>query len=128
MIPKNLKYTKDHEWAQVDGNVVTVGITHHAQKELGDIVYLELPKVGTQLTTHQPLGVVESVKAVSDIYSPLTGKVLEVNTELVGAPQGINEDPYGKSWMLKLEVKDTAELATLMDASAYEALLKSTTK
>ena len=78
MIPKHLKYTKDHEWAQVDGNKVTVGITHHAQKELGDIVYLELPKVGTQLTAHQPLGVVESVKAVSDIYSPLNGKVLDL--------------------------------------------------
>lgn len=128
MIPKDLKYTKDHEWARVEGTTITVGITHHAQEALGDVVYVELPKVGTQLTAHQPLGVVESVKAVSDVYSPLTGKVVASNTDLVAAPQGINEDPYGKAWMIKIEVANAAELKDLMDASAYEALLKSTTK
>lgn len=128
MIPGNLKYTKDHEWALVEGNVVTVGVTHHAAKELGDIVYLELPKVGTALTAHQPLGVVESVKAVSDIYSPISGKVTSINEALVGAPQGINEDPYGKAWMLKIELSKKDELNALMDAKAYEELLKKTAK
>src|SRR4051794_31551694 len=124
MIPKDLKYTKDHEWARVEGKTVTVGITHHAQKELGDIVYVELPKVGTELAEHQPLGVVESVKAVSDIYSPLTGKVVASNAELVKAPQDINSDPYGKAWMIKIEVADVNALAALLTAAQYEALLK----
>jgi glycine cleavage system H protein len=128
MIPANMKYTKEHEWALVEGNVVTIGVTHHAAKELGDIVYLELPKVGTALTAHQPLGVVESVKAVSDIYSPITGKVVGTNDALTAAPQGINEDPYGKAWMLKIEMSKKEELNELMDAKAYEELLKKTAK
>lgn len=126
MIPKELKYTKDHEWARVEGNTVTIGITFHAQKELGDIVYLELPKDGTELTTNQPLGVVESTKSLSDIFSPVSGKVVGVNTELVGSPQQLNEDPYGKAWMVKIEVQDPKELEGLLTADAYEALLKST--
>jgi len=128
MIPKDLKYTKDHEWARVEGKTVTVGITHHAQKELGDIVYVELPKVGTQLVEHQPLGVVESVKAVSDIYSPLSGTVVGSNAELVNAPQDINADPYGKAWMIKIEVADEKALAGLLSAAQYEELLGKTAK
>jgi glycine cleavage system H protein len=128
MIPKDLKYTKDHEWARVEGNTVTIGITHHAQNALGDVVYLELPKVGTDLKAHQPLGVVESVKAVSDIYSPITGKVLAINENLVGTPQDINGDPYGKAWMLKIESTKADELKELLEPAAYEALLKSTAK
>jgi glycine cleavage system H protein len=127
-IPNDLKYTKDHEWARVEGNVVTIGITHHAQQALGDIVFCELPAAGTRLTQHQVLGVVESVKAVSDVYSPLSGTVKESNADVVAAPQSLNEDPYGKAWMLKIEVSNPAELAGLMDAAAYDALLKSTTK
>ncbi|MEW5847614.1 MAG: glycine cleavage system protein GcvH [Myxococcota bacterium] len=126
MIPKELKYTKDHEWVRVEGNMAVVGITHHAQSALGDVVYLELPKAGTTVSAHQPLGVVESVKAVSDIYSPISGKVVESNQDVVGAPQQVNQDPYGKAWMVKIEIKDQGELNALLDAAAYEKLLKDT--
>jgi glycine cleavage system H protein len=126
MIPKDLKYTKDHEWVRTEGKTVVVGITHHAQKELGDIVYLELPTAGTELNAHQPLGVVESVKAVSDIYSPISGWVVAANADLINQPQGINEDPYGKAWLVKMEAKNPKEVEALMDAADYEQLLKST--
>lgn len=126
MIPKDLKYTKDHEWTRIEGNTITMGITHHAQQQLGDIVYVEVPAVGTEVTAHQPLGVVESVKAVSDVFSPVTGKVVGANADLGGSPNLVNQDPYGKAWIVKIEVKNPAELNELMDAAAYEKLLAET--
>lgn len=125
--PPNLKYTKDHEWARAEGkSAVVVGITHHAQDSLGDVVYVELPKVGAQLTSGQPFGVVESTKAVSELFSPVSGKVLKVNDALVQAPQTINQDPYGKGWMAEIEMSEPKQLDALLDAAAYEKLLSET--
>ena len=123
--PKDLKYTKDHEWAKIDGNVVTVGITDHAQSALGDVVYVELPKVGRAVKKGETFGVVESIKAVSDLYSPLSGTVKEVNESLPNDPSSINRDPYVGSWMVKIEASNASELEELMDATKYEALVKS---
>ncbi|WP_257456374.1 glycine cleavage system protein GcvH [Archangium lipolyticum] len=123
-IPQNLKYTKEHEWARIEGNRVVVGVTSHAQEALGDVVYVELPKVGASLTAGKQFGVIESTKAVSDLFSPLTGKVVKVNDALTDSPQTINSDPYGAGWIVEVEPSDTKELAGLMDASAYENLLK----
>lgn len=117
--PKDLKYTKDHEWAKLDGNTVTIGITDHAQSALGDIVFCELPQVGRTLRPHETFGVVESIKAVSDLYSPFEGKVIAVNTDLPNNPSEINRDPYGKAWMIKLELSDASAIRDLMDADAY---------
>lgn len=117
--PENLKYTKEHEWAKIDGKVVTVGITDHAQKALGDVVYVELPKVGRELKVGETFGVVESIKAVSDLYSPLAGKVVEVNQSLVDDPAQINQDPHGSSWMIKLEIQDQNAVSGLMDSVSY---------
>lgn len=121
--PTELKYTKDHEWARIEGKTITVGITEHAQKALGDIVYVELPAVGRVLKNHETFGVVESIKAVSDLYSPVAGKVLEVNSGLPDDPATINRDPYKAGWMLKLELTDGA--ADLMDAASYEKYVAS---
>jgi glycine cleavage system H protein len=123
-IPANLKYTKEHEWARIEGNRVVVGVTAHAQESLGDVVYVELPKVGATLTAGKQFGVIESTKAVSDLYSPLSGKVVKVNDALTDSPQTINSDPYGAGWIVEVEPSDSKELAGLMDASAYENLLK----
>ncbi len=120
LFPTNLKYTKDHEWAKVDGKTVTVGVTDHAQSSLGDIVFVELPAVGRVLKEHETFGVVESIKAVSDLYCPIAGKILEVNSALKDDPAKINKDPHGSAWMIKLEVSDPASLNSLMDATAYE--------
>lgn len=122
--PENLKYTKDHEWAKVDGSLVTIGITDHAQNSLGDIVYLDLPKVGKELKSHEVFGVVESIKAVSDLYSPVTGKVVEVNSALVENPSQINSDPYENSWMIKVEVSGAID-SGLMDMTSYKTLVDS---
>ena len=119
MVPDNLRYTKDHEWIRVDGDVATVGITDHAQQELGDIVFVELPKVGAQLEQSASFGSVESVKAVSDIYSPVAGEVAEINGALADAPEKVNADPYGDGWIMKLRVRDAGQLAGLMSASQY---------
>ena len=123
-IPSNLKYTKEHEWARVEGNRVVVGVTAHAQEALGDVVFVELPKVGSTVTAHKQFGVIESTKAVSELFSPLSGKVVKVNEALTDNPQTVNSDPYGAGWIIELELSDTKELASLMDASAYENLLK----
>ena len=123
-IPSNLKYTKEHEWARVEGNRVVVGVTAHAQEALGDVVFVELPKVGSAVSAGKQFGVVESTKAVSELYSPLTGKVVKVNDALTDSPQTINSDPYGAGWIIEVELSDTKQLAGLMDASAYENLLK----
>lgn len=122
--PTDLKYTKDHEWAKATGNVITIGITDHAQSALGDVVFTDLPKVGRALKDHETFGVVESIKAVSDLYSPLAGTVKEINSALIDNPGQINSDPYG-SWMIKLEVSDAAAVANLMDAGAYEKFVQS---
>lgn len=118
--PADLKYTKDHEWAKVQGNTITVGITDHAQSALGDVVFLELPKVGRTLRKGETFGVVESIKAVSDLYSPVTGKVVEVNSSLPDDPSEINRSPHDKAWLVKIELTDASSAADLMDAKAYE--------
>jgi glycine cleavage system H protein len=117
--PKELKYTKDHEWTKLEGQTVTIGVTDHAQSALGDIVFCELPQVGRVLKAHETFGVVESIKAVSDLFSPLAGKVTAVNSDLPNSPSDINQDPYGKAWMIRLEIADASALKDLMDADAY---------
>lgn len=119
--PTELKYTKDHEWARIEGDLVRVGITAHAVEQLGDITLLDLPKVGAQLAEHANFGTVESVKAVSELFSPLAGEVVEVNEELADKPELVNDDTYGKGWMIVL--RPTAGLEGLLDAAAYEAFL-----
>ena len=123
-IPPDLKYTQEHEWARQQGSVVVVGVTDHAQSALGDVVYVELPKVGATLTAGKQFGVIESTKAVSDLFAPLTGKVVKVNEELPNNPSVINTDPYGAGWILELEPSDSSQLAGLLDAAAYGKLLK----
>ena len=122
--PDDLKYTKEHEWCRVKGNRVVVGITDHAQDALGDIVYVELPEVGDPVKKGEAFGVVESTKAVSELFSPVTGKVVEVNDPLSDAPETINEDPYEEGWMIQVEVSDFKELDTLLDAAAYQKFIQ----
>ncbi len=124
--PKNLRYTKEHEWARRDGGGVVVGVTAHAQEALGDVVYVELPKVGETVTAGSPFGVVESTKAVSELFAPISGKVLKVNTALSDEPSTINSDPYGAGWIVEVEPSDPAQLDGLMDADAYGELLAKT--
>jgi glycine cleavage system H protein len=121
--PKNLKYTKDHEWARLDGKVVVVGVTSHAQEALGDVVYVELPKLGDTVNAGKSFGVIESTKAVSELFAPLTGKVVKVNNALVDSPQTVNQDPYGKGWIIEVEPSDSKQYDTLLDADAYTKLL-----
>lgn len=123
MYPSDYRYTKEHEWIKVTGNIGTVGITDYAQHELGDVVFVELPKVAAKFTAGQAFGTVESVKAVSEIYSPVTGEVLEVNAALANSPETINKDPHGTAWMIKLKLANPAELSGLMDATAYQAYI-----
>jgi len=123
MYPSDFYYSKDHEWVRVEGDTAVVGITDFAQKQLGDVVYVELPAVGTRLDVHQAIGVVESVKAVSDVYSPVSGEVLAVNEELNGAPEMLNLDPHGKGWIIRLKIRDRADLEKMMSASDYETFL-----
>ena len=123
MYPENYRYTKEHEWVLVEGDTGTVGITFHAQKELGDIVYVDLPKPGDEVSQGKTIGSVESVKAVSDIYSPVSGEVVAANEELATAPEKLNEDPHGAAWLIKVKPADPSELDGLMDAAAYEAFL-----
>ncbi len=124
MYPDDFYYTKDHEWLRIDGKNATIGITEFAQKQLGDVVYVELPQAGAQLEFHQSLGVIESVKAVSDIYSPVSGEVIEVNEQLNDSPELVNEDPHGKGWIIRLKIKDEGELDKLMSVSEYENFLE----
>jgi len=121
--PKNLKYTKDHEWARPEGKNVVIGVTFHAQDALGDVVYVELPKVGDTLTAGQSFGVIESTKAVSELFAPITGRVVKVNDALVSAPQTVNQDPYQAGWILEVEPSDPSQLSSLLDADAYTKLL-----
>ena len=123
MYPTELRYSKEHEWAKVEGNRVRVGITQFAADRLSDVVYVELPKVGSQVAFMQPFGVVESVKAVSDLYAPVSGKVAEINEALAQKPEVINTDPYGQAWMIVVEPADLGELGQLLDAGGYAALV-----
>ena len=122
-VPADLRYTREHEWAKQEGGRVRVGITAYAQEQLGDVVFVELPKVGAKLTAQQAFGVVESVKAVSDLFAPVSGQVAEVNTELGQKPETVNADPYGKGWMLVVTPSDAAQWNALLTAAQYEEFL-----
>jgi glycine cleavage system H protein len=120
-IPKDLKYTKDHEWAKLDGDVVTVGITDYAQGELGDVVFVELPEAGTEIDVDESFGTIEAVKAVADLFSPVSGEIVEANSDILeDAPETINSDPYGDGWMVKIKLSDVGQYEGLMSADDYE--------
>jgi glycine cleavage system H protein len=121
--PANFRYTKEHEWVNVEGNVATIGITDYAQSELGDVVFVELPKIGAKLETGKSFGNVESVKAVSEIYAPAAGEVTATNDELTKTPELLNSDPHGKGWMVKVKLANAQDINMLMDATAYEAFV-----
>lgn len=123
MYPEDLKYAKEHEWARIEGKVATVGITHYAQDKLGDIVFVELPDKGATLKQMEEFGVVESVKTVSNLYSPLSGKVSEVNKALIKSPELINDDPYGKGWIIKIKMNDEKEAEKLLSSEEYQELI-----
>ena len=123
-IPKDLKYTREHEWAKQEGDRVRVGITAYAQEQLGDVVFVELPKVGAKVTASKTFGVVESVKAVSDLFAPVSGEIVEANAELTQKPETVNADPYGKGWMILIKSSNKAEWDQLLTAQQYEAFLK----
>jgi len=124
LYPANLKYSKEHEWVKVDGGIATIGITSHAQSELGDIVYVELPKIGARFIAMKEFGVVESVKTVSTLYCPVSGEVTEINSGLSSKPEVVNTDPYGQGWLIKVKMSDPSELDKLLSSKEYEALLK----
>jgi glycine cleavage system H protein len=119
--PPELKYTRDHEWLRIEKDTGTIGITDYAQGELGDVVFVELPEIGKQIEKGEPFGTVEAVKAVSDLYAPVTGEVVEVNKELESASELVNKEPYTRGWMIKVRLKDQAEVAALLDAAKYRA-------
>jgi len=122
-LPENLKYTKDHEWIRLDGTTGVIGITDYAQGELGDIVFVELPPIGRKVEIGQVFGTVEAVKAVSDLYSPVTGEVVDVNKEIQDSPELVNKESYERGWMIKVKIENEAELASLLDIDAYKALI-----
>jgi glycine cleavage system H protein len=123
-IPKELRYSKNHEWVRVEGEKVIVGIDDYAQSQLGDVVFVELPELGSVVACGDSFSVVESVKAVSDIYAPVSGKIIEVNEVLADTPECINEDPYGQGWIVVIQVKDASEVDNLMDSKAYQTMLE----
>ena len=122
-LPKDLKYTKDHEWLKLSGDVGTIGVTKYAGEQLGDVVFVELPKVGTKVKAGATFGTVESVKAVSDLFAPVTGEVVEVNDALTKAPETVNSDPYGAAWMVKIKLASASEADGLLSADDYQALI-----
>jgi len=128
MYPAELRYSKDHEWVRVDGDTGRVGVTDYAQQQLGDVVFLELPEVGRTLVKGEQFGTVESVKAVSELYSPVSGEVVEVNAALAAKPEAINEDPHGDAWMIVVRLSDPSSVDDLMDAAAYETFVDSEAK
>ena len=128
MYPAEYRYTKDHEWIKVEGGTATVGITDYAQQELGDVVFVELPKVGAKMNAGQAFGSVESVKAVSEIFMPVGGEIAEINLALVDAPENINKDPHGAAWLVKVKLSDAKEADGLMDARAYESYVATQAK
>lgn len=119
--PDGLKYTDDHEWVKIEGNIGTIGVTDHAQSELGDVVYVDIDEDLAEIVKGNDFGTIEAVKTVADLYAPVTGKVLEVNTAINDSPESVNSDPYGKGWMIKVELSNLSELDTLMDVDAYKA-------
>jgi glycine cleavage system H protein len=122
-IPNNLKYTKEHEWVLVEGNIGTIGVTDYAQGELGDVVFVDIDPAINEIKKGESIGTIEAVKTVSDIFAPYTGKVVEINEALKDSPEVVNSDPYGKGWMIKVEISDAAELTDLLDSVAYQALI-----
>ena len=122
-LPADLKYTKDHEWVRIEGDIATVGITDFAQGELGDIVYVEVETEGETLDKEEVFGTVEAVKTVSDLFLPLTGEIIEFNADLESEPEAVNEDPYGKGWMIKIKFSDESELDTLLDVASYQEII-----
>ena len=122
-IPQDLVYSKEHEWCRVEGDTAVIGITDFAQSELGDIVFLELPETGDTTAAGDEFGTIEAVKAVAELFAPVSGEVIEVNAGVIDAPETVNEDPYGNGWMIKVNLSDTSELDNLMDAAAYEAMI-----
>ena len=123
MVPTDCRYTKEHEWIKIDGATGTIGITDYAQHELGDVVFVELPKIGAKIAAGQSFGTVESVKAVSEIYSPVSGEVIETNAVLGNEPEKINQDPHGAAWLIKIKLANPSEVNSLMDAAAYQAYI-----
>jgi len=123
-IPANLKYTKDHEWVKIEGNTATVGITDFAQSELGDIVFVDIQTLGETVAKEEVFGAIEAVKTVADAFMPLTGEITEVNSELEGAPELVNSDPYGAGWMIKVNISDPSEIDTLLSAEQYAEIAK----
>jgi glycine cleavage system H protein len=128
MYPADYRYTKDHEWIKVEGSVGTIGITDYAQSELGDVVFAELPKVGVTMKAGESFGTIESVKAVSEIFTPVSGEITEINSKLVDTPEIINKDPHGSAWLVKIRLSDPKELSALMDAAAYETYIAAQAK
>lgn len=122
-IPENLKYTKEHEWVLIEGNIGTIGVTDYAQGELGDVVYIDIDPSISEFSKGSSIGTIEAVKTVSDIFAPFSGKVIELNESLKDSPETVNSDPYGKGWMIKAEITNPSELEELMDAAAYRALI-----
>lgn len=125
MYPKDLLYSKEHEWARVEGDIVTVGVTHFAQDELGEVVFVELPEAGGSFAAHAEIGTIESVKAVAEVYTPISGEVVEVNSALADSPQLVNDDPHGSGWLIKLKASEPTELEAMMSADEYEAFASS---
>ena len=123
-IPTELKYTKDHEWVKIDGEIATIGITDFAQQELGDIVYIEIESTGETLDVDEVFGTVEAVKTVSDLFMPLSGEVLEFNADLEDTPESVNDDPYKSGWMIKVKIEDPSQISDLLDFDAYKQLIK----
>jgi len=124
MVAQNLRYTKEHEWVRVEGDLAIVGITDYAAHQLGDIVFVELPEIGRTLDQFAAVGVIESVKAVSDLFAPVSGEVVETNSELTSSPELVNDDPFGRGWMLRLRIGDASQLDSLLDQAAYEDLTR----
>lgn len=124
MYPEELKYTEDHEWVRVEDGKAYVGVTHYAQEQLGDVVFVELPEVDEEFEMGDPFGVVESVKTVSDLFMPLSGKVVEINEDLEDSPEAVNEDPYGEGWIIAIELSDKSQLDQLMDSETYKKTLE----
>ena len=123
-LPADLKYTKEHEWTRIEGSIATIGVTDFAQSELGDIAWLEMPDIGSETVIGEAFGTIEAVKTVEDLYAPISGKIIEINSELLDSPELVNDDPYGRGWIVKLEISDEAEIAKLLSADDYAGLIE----
>lgn len=123
-LPNDIKYTKEHEWTKIEGNVATIGVTDFAQSELGDIAWIEMPELGAETKKGEPFGTIEAVKTVEDLFAPLSGKIVEINEDLLDSPEWVNDDPYGKGWIAKIEFSDEAELSSLLSAEDYSGLIE----